>query len=72
MTVEEVRDEILEKSPFLCASGVVGGQGTANNTAGVTGLKQLQELERMDAGDRAAYMSALSPEQRKAIYAQGR
>ena len=72
MTIDEARDEILEKSPFLCESGVVSGQGTGNNTAGVTGLKQLQELERMDAGDRAAYMSALSPEQRKAIYAQGR
>ena len=72
MTVDELRDELLSKRPYFIKSGVVGGQGTANNTAGVTGLKQLQELERMDAGDRAAYMSALSPEQRKAIYAQGR
>ena len=69
MTVEELRDEILGKSPFLCASGVVSGQGTGDNTGGANAAIELTQWRTADPASIQKHLADKSKEYKERFWA---
>ena len=69
MTVDELRDELLSKRPYFIKSGVVGGQGTANNTGGANAAIELTQWRTADPASIQKHLADKSKEYKERFWA---
>ena len=68
MTLDELRDEILEKTPSLLKAKTEGGTGsTGNNSSGNGGMITLAELEALPMEEQKRIMGTLTKEQTRQL-----